>query len=192
MNFLLSLIFLPLNLLFGASIIWLIRWLLFNKKQRYIFKKKNILTPGLIPKLKNYVLRKVQNAVKDYYEQVDDFESHQGYIYNWEKKVYHKVFDATEFIDNIRYMPTSVADWFRHALAFIAKDLSSRFLRTFIPYLYEYYKIDNKIDLVAEKIDLVVIESYYNQYCHRFLMYFNLLIFFIAGILNQILFLIIV
>lgn len=192
MNFLLSMIFLPLNLLFGASIIWLIRWLLFNKKQRYIFKKRNILTPGVIPKLKNFLLSKVRNAVKEYFEQVDDFESHQGYIYNWEKKVYHKVFDATEFIDNIRFMPTSVADWIRHALAFIVKDLSSRFLRTFIPYLYEYYKINNKIDIIDEKIDLVVIESYYNQYCHRFLMYFNLFIFLLAGILNQILFLIIV
>ncbi len=192
MNFLLSLIFLPLNLLFGASIIWLIRWLLFNKKQRYIFKKKNILTPGLVPKGKNYLLRKVRNTVKDYFDQVNDFESHQGYIYNWEKQVYNKVFDNTEFIDNIRYMPTSVADWIRHALAFIAKDLSSRFLRTFIPYLYEYYKIENKVDFVAEKIDLVVIESYYNQYCHKFLMYFNLFIFFFAGILNQILFLIII
>ncbi len=192
MNFLLSMIFLPLNLLFGASIIWLIRWLLFNKKQKYIFKKRNILTPGVIPKLKNFLLNKVRNAVKEYFEQVDDFESHQGYIYNWEKKVYHKVFDATEFIDNIRFIPTSVADWIRHALAFIVKDLSSRFLRTFIPYLYEYYKINNKIDIIDEKIDLVVIESYYNQYCHRFLMYFNLFIFLLAGILNQILFLIIV
>lgn len=192
MNFLLSLIFLPINLLFGASIIWFIRWLLFNKKQRYIFKKKNFLTPGVIPKLKNYVLRKVRTAVKEYFEQVDDFQSHQGYIYQWEKKVYSKVYDGTEFIDNVRYLPSSVADWIRHTLAFIVKDLSSRFLRTFIPYLYEYYKINNKIDIIDEKIDLVVIESYYNQYCHRFLMYFNLFIFFLTGILNQILFLIIV
>jgi len=190
MNFLLSLIFLPLNLLFGASIIWLIRWLLFNKKQRYIFKKKNILTPGLIIKGKSYALGKVRNTVKEYFDQVDDFESHQGYIYNWEKKVYQKVYDATEFIDNARYIPTSVADWLRHAIAFIAKDLSSRFLRTFIPYLYEYYEVNNKIDMIADKIDLVMIESYYNQYCHKFLMYFNLFIFFLAGILNQILFLI--
>lgn len=190
MNFLLSLIFLPLNLLFGATIIWFIRWLLFNKKQRYIFKKKNILTPGIIPRLKGLLLRKVRGAVQDYFDQVDDFESHQGYIYNWEKKVYLKVYDATEFIDNIRYMPSSVADWIRNAISFISKDLSSRFLRTFIPYLYEYYTINDKIDMVSEKIDLVVIESYYNQYCHRFLIYFNLVIFFIAGILNQILFLI--
>ncbi len=192
MNFLLSLIFIPLNLLFGASIIWFIRWLLFNKKQRYIFKKKNILTPGVIPKLKNYALGKVRGTVKDYFEQVDDFQSHQGYIYNWEKQVYQKVYDATEFIDNARYIPTSVADWFRHSIAFISKDLSSRFLRTFIPYLYEYYSINDKIDLVDEKIDLIVIESYYNQYCHKFLMYFNLFIFLLAGILNLILFLIIV
>lgn len=190
MNFLLSLLFLPLNLLFGASIIWFIRWLLFNKKQRFIFRKKNILTPGLVPKFKGYILRKVREAVQDYFDQVDDFESHQGYLYKWEKQVYNSVFEVTEFIDNIRYMPTSIADWIRHAIAFIAKDLSSRFLRTFIPYLYEYYTINDKIDLVAEKIDLVVIESYYNQYCHKFLMYFNLFIFLIAGILNQILFLI--
>ncbi len=192
MNFLLSLIFIPLNLLFGASIIWLIRWLLFNKKQRYIFKKKNILTPGVIPKLKNYGLGKVRTSVKDYFDQVDDFQSHQGYIYKWEKQVYQKVYDGCEFIDNARYIPTSVADWIRHSLAFICKDLSSRFLRTFIPYLYEYYSINDKIDLIDEKIDLVVIESYYNQYIHRFLMYFNLFIFLLAGILNLILFLIIV
>lgn len=192
MNFLLSLIFIPINLLFGASIIWFIRWLLFNKKQRYIFKKKNILTPGIIPKLKNYLLGKVRTSVKDYFEQVDDFQSHQGYIYKWEKQVYQRIYDNTEFIDKARYIPTRVADWIRHSIAFICKDLSSRFLRTFIPYLYEYYRINDKIDLVDEKIDLVVIESYYNQYIHRFLMYFNLFIFLLAGILNLILFLIIV
>ena len=192
MNFLLSLIFLPLNLLFGVSLIWSIRWLLFNKKQRYIFKKRNIFTPGLVPRFKNFILKKIRGTVQDYFDQVDDFESHQGYIYNWEKKVYLKVYNTTEFIDNIRYMPTSVADWIRNAISFIAKDLSSRFLRTFIPYLYEYYAINDKIDMIAEKIDLTVVEKYYNQYCHKFLIYFTLLLFFIVGVLNQILFLIIV
>lgn len=192
MNFLLSLIFLPLNLLLGASFIWLIRWLLFNKKPRYIFKMRNFLTPGVFPRIKNYLLRKVRSAVKDYFDQVDDFESHQGYIYKWEKQVYHKAYAKTEFIENIRYMPISVADWIRNALAFIVKDLSSRFLRTFIPYLYEYYTLNDKIDMVAEKIDLAILESYYNQYLHRFFFYFSMVTFFMIGVLNQILFLILV
>lgn len=190
MNFLLSLIFLPLNLLMGATLVWTIRWLLFNKKPMFIFKKRNIFTPGVIPRLKNLLLRKIRGAVKDYFEQVDDFASHQGYIYRWEKKVYAEVFDRTEFIDRARYIPTSVADWLRHAFAFIAKDLSSRFLRTFIPYLYEYYKVDNKIEIIDEKINLEVIESFYNQYLHNFFMGFSLVSFFIIGVVNQTMFLI--
>jgi len=46
--------------------------------------------------------------VKDYFDQVDDFESHQGYLYDWEKQVYHKVFEATVFIDNARYITTLI------------------------------------------------------------------------------------
>lgn len=192
MNFLWSLIFLPLNLLFGVAFVWLIKWLLFNKKPRYIFKIRNIFTPGVFPRIKNLILRRIRGAVQDYFDQVDDLASHNGYIYRWEKRVYAEVYDKTEFIDRVRYMPTSVADWIRNAIAFIAKDLSARFLRTFIPYLYEYYEIEGKIDLIEEKIDLTVIESYYNDLFHNFFLVFSLVVFFFIGVLNQIMFLILV
>ncbi len=191
MTFLLSLLFLAINLLYGASWVWLIRWLLFNKKQRYIFRKKNILTPGLIIKGKSYVMNKIRGTVKDYLDQVDDLDSHRGYIYNWERKVYNKIYNGLDKINSIKYLPQSAIQWIKNAVAFFIKDLCSQFLRTFIPYMYEYYQVSSKIDLLDKKIDLELVESYYNRYVHKYFMWFNLACFAIIGIYNQVLYLII-
>ncbi|OQY39680.1 MAG: hypothetical protein B6226_01435 [Candidatus Cloacimonetes bacterium 4572_65] len=190
MHFLISLVFIPLNLLYGATIVWIVRWLLFNKEQKFFFKKRNILTPGVIPKYKVKGMNKLRDAVKGYLEQVEDFESHQGYIYEWEKKSYNRVWEFMGRFDNKRYLPSGVIAWIKDAVAFIAKDLFSRFLRTFIPYMYEYYEVTSKIDLLDKKIDVAIIESYYNQYVHKYFMYVMLAGYLLIGLYNQTIFLI--
>lgn len=189
MKYLWSLVFLLVNLWIGYSMIWNIKWLIFNKKKVYIFRKKLFLTPGVAQRLKNKLMDKIRGVVKDYLEQANDEVSEAGYICRFEKKVFSVVYEKLSFIHSKLKVPFFIADPVASGIAFISKEFCSKMLREFVPYLYEYYKIDNKIDLLDTKLDLAVVESYYNKYVHKYLVIFNLVIFFIFGIINQVVYL---
>ncbi len=58
MLFLKSLLFIVWNIAWGLALVYFLRWFLFNSKARYFFGKRNILTPGLIVRKREWLFVK--------------------------------------------------------------------------------------------------------------------------------------
>jgi hypothetical protein len=70
-------------------------------------------------------------------------------------------------------------------------DAARKVLRTVIPKLIEQIQLEHRIDDFDEKFSSKIIRGYYNQYVHKYLIYFVMVINFLIGLSNMILYLII-
>ncbi len=188
MIFLKSLLFIVWNVLVGTSLIFLLRWLLFNQKSRFIFGTHIPLTPGFIVSKRDWVFNKIRAILHDYLDQADRIVNGNSYLSKWEKLVYDTVVEKADFVDEWKFLPHAWRMKIREALAKAVRDIVSRILRKFIPKLIEQLQIENKIDDFDEQFNSKVLRQYYNLYVHKYLLYFFIAVNILIGITNMILF----
>jgi len=191
MIFLKSLLFIVWNIAIGLSLIFLLRWLLFNLKSRFIFGMHIPLTPGFVISKRDWVFNKVRAILHDYLEQADRIADQYGYLAKWEKLVFDTVMEKVQFMDGWVLLPTSWKEKIKKMLAQAAKDIARKILRHLIPKLIEQLRVERRIDDFDEQISAKIIRKYYNQYVHKYLVYFFLALNFLIGVSNMILYLII-
>jgi hypothetical protein len=186
-----SLLFIVWNVAIGLTIIELVRWILFNRKSRFIFGMHIPLTPGFVIAKRDWVFNKVRAILHDYLDQADKEYYTYGYLAKWEKLVYETILEKTGFVDEWKFMPHSWKEKIKTKLASIAQDIARKILRKVIPSLIEQLQVEHRIDDFDEQISSKVIRQYYNQYVHKYLIYFFMAVNFLVGITNMILYLII-
>jgi len=191
MIFLKSLLFILWNVLIGVLLIELIRWLLFNKKSRFVFAMHIPLTPGFIVAKRDWLFNKVRAILHDYLEQADKMYGSYGYLVKWEKLVYETVLEKSTFVDDWKLIPKIWRDKIKQFLAKSAQEAARKLLRKVIPKLIEQIQLEKRIDDFDEQFSSKIIRGYYNQYIHKYLMYFFMTVNFLIGISNMILYLII-
>ncbi len=181
------LIVLAVNIGFGLFLAEILRFFLINQWKRKIVIGNFNLTPGFIIQKRQWVLDKAYDLLSDYLDQADG--KSEGYLAKWEQKVYDFIYENMEFVEKAKLLPESFRVKIRHMSGSFARMLAAKLLREFVPFVIDKYKIKNKIDLVASKIEVETIVEFYNKYVHEYLTKFNLFFFGLIGIINVITFL---
>lgn len=167
------------------------RWLLFNTKNRYIFGIHIPLTPGILISKRDWAFNKVRAILHDYLRQAESLSDNYGYLAKWEKLVYETVMENAKFMDDWVLVPNKWKEKIKEMLAKAAKGIANKVLRQLIPHLIEQLQFENKIDEFDEMFSGIIIREYYNKYVHHYLIKFFLIVNFLIGISNMILYLII-
>ena len=191
MLFLKSLTFILWNVMIGWSILYLVRWFLFNSKPRFFFRRRIPLTPGFIVRKREWVFNFVRDTLNNYIEQTHNENSKQGYIAAWEKKVKDLAWRKTIFVLQWRFLPHSFREKIRDFQAGLAQKLASTFLRSMVPRLIERFRIEYYIDKFDVQFGIDVIYDFFKRYIYRPVWYVFLALNLLIGIFNMIWFLII-
>jgi hypothetical protein len=191
MIFLKSLLFIVWNVAVGVMLVELVRWLLFNKKSRFVFGVHIPLTPGFLIQKRDWLFNKVRAILHDYLDQAERAMHNDGYLSSWEKLVYETALNNVGFMDEWVLMPNSWKQKLKEAIAKLAEEISRRILRQFVPKLFEQLQLENRIDNFDEQFNSKALRQYYNQYIHKYLSYFIIGLNVLIGITNMILYLII-
>lgn len=117
-----------------------------------------------------------------------DYESS---ITGLERKVYNQVLDKFASLKELRYLPPFIIDRVGLLAAQISFEVFRQFIRSFVPFLIEEYKVETYLDLLLQKIDVRVIRNYYLSYVHKYLVYVSASFFFLMGLFNMVVFLIV-
>lgn len=191
MVFLYSLIFLAYNLFIGFLLVFIIKIFLFiPKKQLYFGGKKIPFTPGFAFRKKVWLIKKLSSLLSDFLRDCRD-EKDETIISKWELEIFKKTWDKLEGIENIKFVPRVVKEKIHYFCSILVYEIVKQFLRSFIPYLIENYKVSKYIDVLSQKLDMNIIYGYFNKYVFKYMMLVSLAIHFLIGLGNMIVFLII-
>jgi len=191
MLFLKSLLFIVWNIALGLSLIYMLRWLLFNSKARYIFGKRLPLTPGFLVSKRDWLFTKVRDILHDYLEQAAHPELKSGYLAKWETKIRELLMQKTDFVETWRFVPKKIRDTIRTKITEAFTGIASSLLRKTVPKLVEQLRVEHRIDDYDFQFSNEFFLRYYKLYVHKYLVYFFLALNFIIGVMNMILYLII-
>jgi len=191
MIFLKSLLFIVWNVAVGVMLINLVRWLLFNKQNRFVFGMHVPLTPGFIVLKRDWLFNKARAILHDYLDQADHAIDNYSYLAKWEQLVYDTVVKKADFVDEWKFLPRIWKKKIKAALAKTAKDIARKVLRKVIPGLIAQLQVEHRIDDFDEQFSSKVLRQYYNQYVHKYMIYFFIAVNVLIGITNMILYLII-
>ena len=65
-------------------------------------------------------------------------------------------------------------------------EMIKQFLRSFVPYLMEKYRVEKYIDLIEAKLDMKIIKGYYKRFIYRYMLFFFAGLGTFVGIINMI------
>jgi len=156
----------------------------------YIGGKKVPLTPGFAFHKKDWLIQKLSSILSDFLRDCKE-EKDESIISKWELEVFKKTWDKLESIENIKFVPRAVKEKIHYFCSVLVYEIVKQFLRSFIPYLIENYKVSKYIDVLSQKLDMNMICGYFNKYVFKYMMLFSLAIHFLIGLGNMIVFLII-
>ncbi|MFW5627842.1 MAG: hypothetical protein ACOCG6_01230 [Candidatus Cloacimonadaceae bacterium] len=188
MLFLKSLIFIPWNILLGMIVLWILRWILFNPKPIYIFKKKCFLTPGFLVRKRDWLFNKARDLLFDYLHQAENANLKDGYLAKWEKKVHDFIWEKSEFVSEWRFLPAKFKQSIRRKITDGFTKIASNFLRKRVPRLAEQWRIEHRIDDYDFQFSMDFFRDIYNRYVHKFMVLGFLAINLLIGINNLILY----
>ena len=190
MLFLKSLLFIVLNVGFGLLLVWLVKWFLFNPRQKKIFGFTNPLTPGFLVRKRDWVFNKARDLLQDYLEQADDPRRSSGYLFKLEEDLREWTWEQMSFVDNWPLLPRGLKAKIRDLIASGARSLAAKLLRKTVHHLVQQWRIEHRIDDFDEKFDLEFFTKYYNQYLHKPVLKVVGAINLVLGILNMVMFLV--
>ena len=157
------LIFIAANMLFGFLILFLVKAILFfPRKEKYILRKKIPLTPGFIHRKKKWLIQKLYTMLREYIADTRN-EDKDTRISKWELKAFKSVYDKLKPISDFRFLPQKIKEYIRHFISTIVYTFVKQFFRSFVPYLMNRYHLEHYIDLLDIKLDVYVIEGYFNR-----------------------------
>ncbi|MFA5498997.1 MAG: hypothetical protein WC327_05565 [Candidatus Cloacimonadia bacterium] len=148
------------------------------------------MTPALLYRWKGWLIDKLRKMLYEFLRDCEDKEL-DSRVKRLEERVYKKIWEKMDVVNRARYLPKFIARYVQAIIAQIVYEFVSYFIRTFIPYLIEEYRIERYIDLLEIKLDVGIVEKYYDRYVHRFLCYFSLFIFIFIGFYNSVIYLLI-
>ena len=186
-----SLTFILWNVAIGASLVYLLTWFLFNTKPRKIFGRRVPFTPGYLVRKRNWIFSKARDLLHDYLGQAEDAINKHGYLARWEKLIYETVWEKTNFIDEWPLIPAKIKAKLHDKLSDFAKSIVSSILRKTVPHLIEEWRLEHRIDDYDFQFSIDFFYGYYSKYFKKPVMLTFLVINFLIGISNMILFLIV-
>ena len=183
------LIFIIVNMLAWFLYIFAIKFFLFiPSREKMINGKRVPFTPAFVYRKKIWLIKKIKKMVNDYINDTKD-DSDGSRITKWEHKVFHQTWDKITFMENISFIPRSIKNNFRHFISTVVFEIVKQFLRTFIPYLLEKYEVNKYIELLNMKLDVDIIKEYFNKYVYKYVLLFVLVIHFLIGLGNMLIYL---
>jgi len=186
-----SLIFIAYNMFCGFSIAFLLKaFLFYPAHKKVIFGKRVPLTPALVYRKKYQLILWLETMIKDYLRDAASTDD-ETRIAEWEKRAFEKTWDKFENIEKIRVLPHSWKENIRYGISLFVFEITKQFLRSFVPFLMERYKIIKYVDLLDKALDLDVIKEYYNRYVYRIMLYILLGFNFLVGLGNAIIYILI-
>ena len=191
MIFLKALLIFLLNFLLVYPFAYIIRAFFFHPhEKKYLFKRHVPFTPALLYRWKNWIFDKIRGYLNEFFRECEDSD-YKGRIREFEEKVYNATWEKIEVVHKLRYVPGFIKRQIQIIVSQIAYQFVSYFIRTFIPYLIEEYGLESYVDILEIKLDIKVLEGYYNRYFNKLIFYASLPLFFLLGIYNMLIYLII-
>jgi len=191
MLFLESLLFIVWNIALGLVVVYFIRWFLFNPKAKFVFGKRCILTPGFLVRKRDWLFEKAREILHDYIRQAENANLKDGYLAKWEEKVRSVLWEKTDFVDSWPLMPAKMKASIRKKIVDAFTGIVSKLLRKTVPRMLEQWRVEHRIDDYDFQFSIEFFRKYYNLYVHKYLLYLFLIVNFIIGVENMILYLII-
>lgn len=179
------------NIALGLSIVYLFKWFLFNSKARYIFGKRIPLTPGFLVAKREWLFSKVRDILHDYLEQANN-PDRNGYLNKWLKQIRMFLWEKTEFVQEWRFLPAKFKQSIRTKIVDAFVNLAGNLLRKTVPRLIEQLRVEHRIDDFDFQFSIDFFYGYFRRYVYKPMLIAFLVVNFIIGIMNMILFLIIV
>lgn len=187
-------VILLLNVIFGYLIVYSLKFMLFYPRRKLYFLGRPVpLTPGLLPRYKEryyslclFHLQKFLGGIEDFTESslVTKIEGYlidnlNSYINDFKQK--SKLYSSLPFF-------RSKLD---KLLNFLVVFISRKLVRDLVPILLEKYEVRNKLDLLAQKIDINFLYRVFNRYVYKYMLLFSIIVFALIGFLNMIFFLLV-
>ncbi|MEN6445637.1 MAG: hypothetical protein ABFC98_06275 [Candidatus Cloacimonas sp.] len=192
MIFLKSLTFILWNIVLGCILLFLLRWLLFNRQAKYIFGKKIPFTPGFLVAKRDWLFKKVRELVHDYLNQASNPYNKNGYLYGWIEKVRQFIREKTNFVESWVFIPSKLRMLIWDKLTDALTGIVEKLLRKTIPKLVEQLQVEHRIDELDIQLSIDFFYGYFKQYVYKPLLIGFTVLNLIIGILNMVWFLIIV
>jgi uncharacterized membrane protein YheB (UPF0754 family) len=171
--------------------VYLFKWFLFNSKARYIFGKRIPLTPGFLVAKREWLFSKVRDILHDYLEQANN-PDRNGYLNKWLKQIRMFLWEKTEFVQEWRFLPAKFKQSIRTKIVDAFVNLAGNLLRKTVPRLIEQLRVEHRIDDFDFQFSIDFFYGYFRRYVYKPMLIAFLVVNFIIGIMNMILFLIIV
>lgn len=190
MIFLKSLLFIVWNIALGLSIVYMLKWFLFNAKARYVFGKRIPLTPGFLVAKREWLFSKARDILHDYLEQAAN-PDRTGYLKKWLKQIHNFLWDKTSFVDDWRFLPAKIKDSIRNKIVDAFVSIASNVLRKTVPRLVEQLRVEHRIDDFDFQFSIDFFYGYFRKYVYKPLLIAFAALNLLIGIMNMILFLII-
>lgn len=190
MIFLKSLLFIVWNIALGLSIVYMLKWFLFNAKARYVFGKRIPLTPGFLVAKREWLFSKARDILHDYLEQAAN-PDRTGYLKKWLKQIHNFLWDKTSFVDDWRFLPAKIKDSIRNKIVDAFVNIASNVLRKTVPRLVEQLRVEHRIDDFDFQFSIDFFYGYFRKYVYKPLLIAFAALNLLIGIMNMILFLII-
>ncbi len=186
--FLKSILLLICNIIIPVGIVYLIRLLLVFPQEEKFFKGKKIpLTPGFVIKYRNILFNRINKEVNDYQTAVKTEDDLSTIISKWEHKAYSKGWKFFKKIDSIRFLPKLWRTNIRRFLSSFFFEIARQFLRKFVPFLAEKYKVKTYIYKAEMTVSKEAIIEFYDKYILKYSIYVFGGIALLIGFFNMIL-----
>lgn len=186
-----SLIFIAYNMFCGFLIAFLLKaFFFYPAHKKVLFGKRVPFTPALVYRKKQKLIRWLESMIKDYLRDAASTDD-KTRIAEWEKRAFDKTWEKFHKIEDIKLLPHSWKENIRYGISLFVFEITKQFLRSFVPFLMERYKLIKYVDLLDKALDLDVIKEYYNRYVYRIMLYVLLTFNFLVGLGNAIIYIII-
>jgi len=188
-----GLIVFGINVGFGYLISYCFHFFLFYPRKIYIFNRYPLkFTPGLLFRKKKQLINYLKRIVAEYYDYVrrDYFDS--NFLTEYENKIYNEVFPHVKSFVDREWIPSFISKKLNHLLSELVWMIIYQLSRTILPRILREVEIEKKIDILDVKMDIFKLREYFEEYVYKYFLYFNLAFFAVVGIMNMIVFWILV
>ena len=188
--FLKSLSFIVWNIALGLALVYMFKLVLFNKKPRYFLGMRIPLTPGFLVAKREWLFSKARDILHDYLDQAANPMQRDGYLFKWLKQIRLFLWDKTEFVQEWRFLPGKLKESIRNRIVEGFANLAGNLLRKTVPRLIEQLRIEHRIDDYDFQLSIEFFYGYFKRYVYKPMIWAFLVLNFIIGIMNMILYLI--
>ncbi len=192
MNLIFALIIVLINISIVLFITFTVYLILFiPKEKKYLFGKKVPFTPALAYRMKDKLMRFLEDKYSDYlygFKNIDDVKS-DSIARKWKIAILDFYESNLALRNYFNFIPGFLVEGADNIIHSFLSEFITQLFKDFIPYLVEKYKVHKYIDVVDMKVDVDVFSGYFYKY-YKYVLIFGLVIGFLIGLFNAILFLI--